>query len=501
MYTCIGNEKSYTENKIHDLDNEFSSIQRKYAQDQSSTTDVQTLQAQCSALNPDTLQELISKTRNEAYEQLMKSYMSNLRLFQRQTKLGSFKGSGEPLGPSPPTYTRFGVEFQDNWIDKTLEDLETFRLSIPYKPCLLTRIVITESPTVVFSIPQPKQPLKLDSLTNYLDTGQVWRVIIGGECVFPSKEMSTADRLLLACKNGGDVLVEELLKSETISEKDLNYQDESGNSSLMLASLFGNAKVVCLLLHHKVGANTKNNRGQTALMLASEQGYNTIVEILLEYGAEIELEDNNKYTALTYAVSGGHKRIAEILISRGAQVNEKTHEVPTDPSVQKILEDHCLQHDLMHKSQSAFTGMMLGLMNITKQQGGVGLKHAFERLFEGSPQQCISPLEDKSSEPESGQFPSMNSAFQLLLPVAKEWETIGLLLNVPDDKLQAIGNQHGDSERNCLREMLRAWFRDASSSHMWEALAAAVQPIDSDIAVQILSKASNRTLVNDTTLD
>jgi hypothetical protein len=95
----------------------------------------------------------------------------------------------------------------------------------------------------------------------------------------------------------------------------------------------------------------------------------------------------------------------------------------------------------------------------------------------------------------------MNSTFQLLLPVAKEWENLGLLLNIPDSQLQAISRQHGGNERNCLREMLRAWFSDSSASHTWESLAAAVKLISSDIADQIMSKSSSPTVVDDATVD
>lgn len=446
---------------------------------------------------------MIRETGKEEYEQLMKSYVSKLQSFQSQTKLRSFKGSGEQLGLAPQEYTRLDVEFQDDWMDKTLKDLEAVRQYIPWKPCIMTRIVITESPTVVFSIPQPEEPLKLDSLAYYLNTRQVRRVTIAGECKFPRKEKSTAEKLLLACRSGDVLLIEKLLDSEIVSESDLQCQDENGNSPLMLASLFGNAEAVRLLLSRRADANFKNYKDQTALMLACENGYEPIVEMLLNYSAKIEIEGRNRCTALTYAASGGHIRVMETLISRGAQVNEKTFEVATDPSVRRILENHCVLYDLKQKSQMGFTGMMLGLMNLVKQQDGVGLKYAFERLFEGSPQQHVLPPEDNPPQPksESGQFPSMNSTFQLLLPIAKEWENVGLLLNVPDGKLQAISSQHGGSERNCLREMLRFWLSDSSASRTWEALATAVKQINSDIADQIMSKSSSPTLVHDTTVD
>lgn len=139
--------------------------------------------------------------------------------------------------------------------------------------------------------------------------------------------MSTVEKLLLACKNEDISLIEKLLNSETVSESDLQCQDESGNSPLMLASLFGNEKAVRLLLSRRADTNFKNCNNQTALMLACENGYESIVEMLLNNGAKIEIENKTKYTALTYAASGGHKRVTEILISHGAQVNAKALEV------------------------------------------------------------------------------------------------------------------------------------------------------------------------------
>ena len=506
LYISTGNEeeKLHIEISIYDLEKEFSRIQQNYI-DQPSTANIHTLRAQCSALNPEVLQEMIRETGSEECEQLMRSYMSKLQSFQRQTKLRSFKGSAKELGLAPRDYRRLHVEFQGDWINKTLEDLEVFRQYIPWKPCIMNRIVvIAESLTVVFSIPKPEEPLKLDSLANYLKTGQVRRIAIAGECIFPRKEISTAEKLLLACKSGGISLIEELLNSKVVSESDLPYQDECGNSPLMLASLFGNTEVVRLLLSRRPDVNFKNINGQTALMLACEYGYESIVLMLLDYGAKVESESNdNKYTALTYAASGGHKRVIEILFSHGAKVNDKASEVATDPSVQKLLENHRTLCDLKQKSQMGFAGMLSGLMDLVKIQDGVGLKHTFETLFEGSSKQHVSPLEDKQHQPESesGKFPSMNSSFQLLLPVANEWENLGLLLNVPDGKLQAIGSQYRGSERNCLREMLRAWFSGSSGSHTWEALADGVKPINSDIADQIMSKSSSPTLVHDTTVD
>ena len=69
---------------------------------------------------------MIHETGNKECEQLIKSYMSNLQLFRSQIKIRHFKGSAEELGLAPRDYKRLDVEFQDDWMDKTLQDLEVF---------------------------------------------------------------------------------------------------------------------------------------------------------------------------------------------------------------------------------------------------------------------------------------------------------------------------------------------------------------------------------------
>ena len=249
--TAAGDDdKQHVERDLHEINNEFSGIQRKYALHSSMA--IHELKEQCSALNPEILDDLIHKTENEEIKQQMKSYMAKLQSFRCKTNLASFAGTGEPLGPSPLTSSRLDIEFHDDWTSKTLEDLENFHSELSCKPCLLTRMIVAESLTVVFSIPQQSKP-NLECLAKYLDTKQILRIVVGSECIFPpeaSKPKSTAERLLLACKHEDTTLIEEILNSETFSESDLRYQDESGNSPLMLASLFGNEKTVRLLLSH-----------------------------------------------------------------------------------------------------------------------------------------------------------------------------------------------------------------------------------------------------------
>ena len=59
----------------------------------------------------------------------------------------------------------------------------------------------------------------------------------------------------------------------------------------------------------------------------------------------------------------------------------------------------------------------------------------------------------------AGIRPKLSEAFKALLPLASQWENIGILLGISSTVLNTI---HVDvhSAENCLREMLSYWLKD-----------------------------------------
>ena len=74
-------------------------------------------------------------------------------------------------------------------------------------------------------------------------------------------------------------------------------------------------------------------------------------------------------------------------------------------------------------------------------------------------------------------------AFKLLLPLASEWENIGLCLGLCDfeDSIKAKAK----TPPSCLREMLKLWLNRVDPPPTWKELAEAVEPFDGDIATKI----------------
>lgn len=103
--------------------------------------------------------------------------------------------------------------------------------------------------------------------------------------------------------------------------RDINIQNEKGDTALIITSFNGETPIVELLLNNYAHVNTKNNKGETALILASTWGHTEIVRLLLARHANIHIKDNNGKTALMYAASRDYIETANVLIDNGADID------------------------------------------------------------------------------------------------------------------------------------------------------------------------------------
>ena len=85
-------------------------------------------------LNCGLLNEIVRRLGNDETKQHMEKYMEKLRNFRVKTKLGDFIGKWARR--CPPHFLELITELGGDWRDRTLEDLENFRIELARGVCV-----------------------------------------------------------------------------------------------------------------------------------------------------------------------------------------------------------------------------------------------------------------------------------------------------------------------------------------------------------------------------
>ena len=87
------------------------------------------------------------------------------------------------------------------------------------------------------------------------------------------------------------------------SGADLDWQDITGNTALIVASINRNREIVNLLIRAGADVNTHNHNRYTPLMYASKFGYTEIVNALIGGQANIDSQDIGGIQLLYYLLN------------------------------------------------------------------------------------------------------------------------------------------------------------------------------------------------------
>jgi len=100
------------------------------------------------------------------------------------------------------------------------------------------------------------------------------------------------------------------------------------------------------LIESGTDLDKQNTTGATALMIATTRGYETIVDALIDVHANLDLQDSDGWTGLMMATINGRANIVQRLITAGADKTLKNRDGETarslaagDTEILKIL-DH-----------------------------------------------------------------------------------------------------------------------------------------------------------------
>ena len=129
---------------------------------------------------------------------------------------------------------------------------------------------------------------------------------------------------------GEDVAARVYAKPATPEEKiepfvapNINYQDEDGNTGLLVAA--ANNMGFLVSFYHKLGAdlNLSNVNGETPLMHAIANGHINMVNYMIENGASVNAQTNEGKTVLEFAEEVENKEMIEkVKIAMGYQMQE-----------------------------------------------------------------------------------------------------------------------------------------------------------------------------------
>jgi ankyrin repeat protein len=106
----------------------------------------------------------------------------------------------------------------------------------------------------------------------------------------------------------------------------LNARNSVGWSPLYLAAQNGNLDVVKLLLSRGAGVNSRDAVGATPLHWTALFGQKNATALLLARGALVNAQDLSKATPLHYAASAGQNEIISLLVAHGADINVRNKE-------------------------------------------------------------------------------------------------------------------------------------------------------------------------------
>lgn len=94
---------------------------------------------------------------------------------------------------------------------------------------------------------------------------------------------------------------------------DVNTQDESGKSLLLIATQADNIAMVELLLQHGADVNLQDSHHDSAFLYAGAAGQRSFLQLFLKHGARFDVYNRYNGTALIPACERGHVETVRLL--------------------------------------------------------------------------------------------------------------------------------------------------------------------------------------------
>ena len=85
---------------------------------------------------------------------------------------------------------------------------------------------------------------------------------------------------------------------------------------------------------------------------------------------------------------------------------------------------------------------------------------------------------------------STRTCLKFLLPEAKNWHNIGVLLGLSESTLEQIECDYPGRCQDCVREMIKSWLKQMEPQPTWKDLAEAVGVVNPSLSKKIVERVS-----------
>lgn len=143
---------------------------------------------------------------------------------------------------------------------------------------------------------------------------------------FGKTSASASEKKLIAAAEVGDLA--QVKKLVAIKTNNLNAQDQTGATALMLAAINGNLEIVNFLIKAKANLELKSNEGETALTFAVSNDQSEIATALINAGANTNVTmagDEGDNILIRSVLSD--KKLRDLVLKKNPQLINKKNKL------------------------------------------------------------------------------------------------------------------------------------------------------------------------------
>ncbi|XP_074640428.1 fibronectin type 3 and ankyrin repeat domains protein 1-like [Tubulanus polymorphus] len=214
------------------------------------------------------------------------------------------------------------------------------------------------APVVVMTTKEPLTGVHLHKAVIHRDIDGIEKVLNTSDVNIDVNDKSGNSPLMVASQKGYLDVVNALIKRGA----DVNLQDETGKTSLMLACYAGRLNIVEILRENQASYTIKDKNGAIAIHSACDGQNLEVIKYLIDDGADVNARDTTSgWTPLhRCAAIGGNKEVANLLIRKGAVIESKDNDGKTPLMIAVVYGHQGLVELLLHYKADIYATNVYG---------------------------------------------------------------------------------------------------------------------------------------------